>query len=250
MKRVYAPFLLFSALLPAGCTTTAARPLSPATQVRFQELEAIPTPRGERYYLLVFGAQSVPKLPRFTHCWATAVRVVDRGPNVPPCLQHDSISWMPATGNVRPWRLRVEAGKNMDLHRSLAVSLAKPERVSVWGPYALSAGAYRKFLMQKAFLESGQVGYQAIDVLGEAGRQGTGYNCIHALTDIDPLFDRSAYPILRFGDAASDAAVRQLAEQGAILNPWQTHDWLLAALGLDRYPLVRCSLRLETDPPR
>ena len=34
-----------------------------------------PAPAGERYYLLVFGAQTTPMVPRFTHTWVTFVRV-------------------------------------------------------------------------------------------------------------------------------------------------------------------------------
>jgi hypothetical protein len=123
--------------------------------------------------------------------------------------------------------------------------LGQRERVSFWGPFETSAAIYQKFLVQKAFLDSGRIGYQCIDTVGESGRQGNGRNCIHALTDLDPLFDRRAYPIFRFGDAASETVVKQLAEGGALVNASQTHDWLIPILGLDRYPLVRRCLRVE-----
>ena len=238
------------AMLPlTGCAATAARPVSPITQVRFQDLNALPAAPADRYYLLVFGAQTTPKLPRFTHCWATAVKVSECGPGKRSVVAPDTISWLPATCKVRPWRFQVESGKNLDLYTSLAVTLENCERVSVWGPYEISAGAYRKFLMQKTFLESGQIGYQCIDVVGEAARCRNGCNCIHALTDMDLLFDRRAYPIFRFGDVASELAVRHLVERGAIINPCQTHDWLLPALGLDRYPLVRRPYSPESQSP-
>src|SRR5262245_12613377 len=139
-------------MLPlAGCAATAARPVSPVTQVRFQDLNALPATQPERYFLLVFGAQTTPKLPRFTHCRAPAVKLSQCGPGTRPVVAQDTISWLPASCEVRPWRFHVEMGKNLDLYTSLAVTLENCERVSVWGPYEISAGVYRKFLMQKTF---------------------------------------------------------------------------------------------------
>jgi hypothetical protein len=242
-------FLLCTVPL-VGCASTTPRSISPVVQVRFQDLNGVPAPSTERYYLLVFSSQTIPKIPRFTHCWATVAKVADCGPSAPPSVAQDTISWMPATLHVRPWRFRVERGENLDVHSSISTGLDHRERVSVWGPFEVSAGFYRKFLMQKTFLESGRIGYQCIDVVGEAARCGNGSNCIHALADMDMLFDRRAFPIFRFGDAASESVVKHLAERGAILNPCRTHDWLLPALGLDRYPLVRRSYSVQTGPPR
>jgi hypothetical protein len=250
MKPSHGLLVLLSLLSLSGCAATANRPISPAVQVRFQDLNATPAPPTERYYLVVFSAQTPLKIPRLTHCWATAVKVTECSPGARPIVAHDTISWMPATCEVRPWRFRVEAGKNLDLHSSIQVTLDHHERVSFWGPYEVSAGIYRKFLMQKTFLESGRIGYQCIDVVGEAARCGNACNCIHAMTDIDMLFERRAYPIFRFGDNASELAVKHLVEHGAIVNPCQTHDWLLPALGLDRYPLVRRSYSVEVGSPR
>ena len=228
------------------CSSDLVQLPSPAAQVRFQDVDAPPAPAGVRYFILVFGAQSTPKLPRYTHSWATVVKVTDQGPGASAIVEHVSISWLPVNGQVRPWRFRVEPGRNFDLDVSLALTLGQRERVSVWGPYETSAAIYQKFLVQRSYLESGQVGYQAIDTIGASARLGNGRNCIHALTDLDPLFDRQAYPIFRFGDAASATIVQQLAEKGALVNPCQTHDWLMPILGLDRYPLVRRCLYLAS----
>ena len=239
--RTLIPFLL--ALTLTGCTATANRLPSASSQVRSQVLDAPPSPCGERYYLLVFGAQTTPKIPRLTHSWATALRVIDRGPEAPPLVQEDTISWLPATCQVRPWRFWIERAKNLDLHSSLEVCLDKREYVSAWGPFEMRDGAYKQFLMQKAFLESGQIGYQAIDVVGEAAKLGTARNCVHALTDMDPLFDHQTSPIFQFGNAGSESVVRQLAQRGALVDPCRTHDWLIPVLGLDRYPLIRRSFK-------
>jgi hypothetical protein len=87
--------------------------------------------------------------------------------------------------------------------------------------------------VQKEFLESGRIGYQAIDDVGEAARTGDGCDCIHAMTDMDPLYSRSRYPLIRFGESATRSVVRELTRRDILINPDQTHDWLNAALGID-----------------
>src|SRR5262249_23002992 len=106
-------------LIVAGCAQLAKRPDSPAAQKTALEFEMEPKPPGERYYMIVFGSQSVPLRPKYTHTWATAVRVVDQGPDTAPLIDHYTISWMPATLDIRPWRFSVEPGTNLDLHQSI-----------------------------------------------------------------------------------------------------------------------------------
>ncbi|HVK10863.1 MAG TPA: hypothetical protein VM597_18990 [Gemmataceae bacterium] len=219
-------------VLASGCAYLAVKPPTPAAAVRAGDLEA-GTPEGDRYFILVFGSQSVPKVPRRTHTWATVVRVTGTE------AEADTISWMPATLEIRPWRFRVEPGVNLGLTASVEWALADGQRVSAWGPYELRPGVYAKFRMQMAFLETGRVGYQCIDSTGEAGRTGRGCDCIHAVTDLDSEYDRRHYRLDRYGEAASRFIVRQLAERGALVDAGVTHDWLLAALGLDRYPIRR-----------
>src|SRR3954470_17696949 len=71
----------------------------------------------ERYYTLIFGSQSSPKRLRYTHTWATFVRVVGEGddPNNYQISQH-SISWLPETLSVWTWALMPEKGVNLDLY--------------------------------------------------------------------------------------------------------------------------------------
>jgi hypothetical protein len=222
-------------LFIAGCTSMAARPTSPTNLVRFQATEDA-SPAGERFYMLVFSSQSIPKLPRYTHTWASVVRVKDRGPNQPPEIEHQTISWLPSTLQVRTWDLRVELGVNLDLHHSVDEMCAQRQRVALWGPYEIRPDLYRSFLAQKAFLESGRLGYQAIDILGEAGTNGNGTNCVHALTDSDERFGR---PLLGSGESTTESIVKHLADHGAFIDPDRTHVWLISALGLKRYPIIR-----------
>jgi hypothetical protein len=224
-------------LIVSGCAYFATTPDSPARKVHFRDLNQ--PAGGDRHYLLVFGAQTVPKLPRFTHTWVTFVRV---GPPVPgraPDVEHQSISWMPATLEIQPWRYTIEPGVNLDLDTSVRMALDHDERVSLWGPYEVPPGLYRKFLIQKSFVESGAIGYQCIDTVGEAARTGRGSNCIHAISDADSLFGRQAYPLTYFGDAASLHILRLLVARGAVPDPDTTHDWLIPVLHLDQHPIVR-----------
>jgi hypothetical protein len=217
----------------------AVRPPSPATRIRFQDLEIEPAPPGERYYTLIFGSQSTPLRPRYTHTWVTVVRVSDQGPGKPPQIEPLTISWMPATLDIHPMRFRVECGVNLDLQQSLENAVAHQERISMWGPFEMRTGVYRKFLIQREFMMSGRVGYQCIDSIGEAARMGNGCDCIHALTDMDSMFGRREYPLTKFGDKASENIVKVIMQRDILINPAQTHDWLMPVLGLDCYHIVR-----------
>jgi hypothetical protein len=226
------------ALWLTGCAANDVRPPSPAQNLDPRQLLAMPTPPNERYYIMIFGSQSTPKMPRFSHSFASVVKVTDQ-PGAAPTIEQHTISWMPATLRIHPWRFRVEEGTNLDLHFTIEEMLRHRERVSMWGPYETWHGIYHRFLVQEEFMQSGQVGYQCIDTIGEAPRNGTGCDCIHAISDMDPMFDRTRYPLTYFGEAASRNIVRQIRERPILIHPDQTHDWLISALGLDCYPIVR-----------
>jgi hypothetical protein len=106
---------------------------------------------------------------------------------------------------------------------------------------------YYRTLLQKEYLESGLIGYQCIDDIGESARKGNGCDCIHAFTDEDPLFRRIRYPLRRFGDAASEFVVKELWRRDLLILPEQTHAWLHEALGLNRYPITRRYYRGAVD---
>lgn len=222
----------------AGCAANDVRPPSPAQNLSPQELLSEPAEPNVRYYLMVFGSQTCPKVPRYVHSWATIVKVTEQ-PNASPLIEQHTISWMPDTLKIKPWRFRVEKGVNLDLHFTIEEMHRHKERVSMWGPYETWRGLYRRFVVQKEFMESGQVGYQCIDAIGQAPRDGSGCDCIHAVSDMDPMFDRQQYALTYFGEAASRNIVRQIRERPILINPDQTHDWLIPALGLDCYPIVR-----------
>ncbi|HEY1376313.1 MAG TPA: hypothetical protein VGF55_05940 [Gemmataceae bacterium] len=230
--------MVLLALAPCGCAATAVRPPTPAATVTVEDLEREPAPPNEHYYLLIFGSQSEPLRPKYTHSWATAVRAVDNGPGQPPLVEAATISWMPATLDIHPLRFRVEPGVDLDLCTTIREMRKNGERISLWGPYEIRPGLYRKLVMQKEFMDSGQVGYQCIDTVGE-GRRGTGCDCIHAITDCDARYDRQEYPLSRFGDRASEHMVRQVMERGGVIDRCANHDWLLGPLGIADCPVER-----------
>jgi hypothetical protein len=234
--------LLLLGAVPGWAGCAAVRQPTPAACVCASDLEAQPAPPGERYYCLVFSAESVPKLPRYTHTWVTAVRATPGRPGCPPELDAQTISWLPASLRIEPFDLCVERGVNLDLHATLRLMQAQGMCVSLWGPFEMRPGVYRKFLMQKRFVESGRLAFQSIDVVGEAGWTGAGSNCIHAVTDADPAFGPG--PTLAFGDDAGSVMAAHLAGSGALVCPGRTHDWLLAALGLGGYPIGRPTARV------
>jgi hypothetical protein len=231
----------------SGCASFATKPPTPAGEIPPRQAAAIEAPPGERYFILVFGSQSTPKRPKYTHSWATVVKVTGcDGPGA-PTVEEQTISWMPASLDIKPLSFHVEAGANLTLHFTIEEMLRNKERVSVWGPYEVGPGLFYRFGVQKGFMESGRVAYQCIDSLGEA-RSGAGCDCIHAVTDMDPLFARNRYPLSYFGDSASLHIVRQIQTRPIIICPEADHGWLLPLLGLDSYPIERRSYFGRTVP--
>ena len=232
-----------------GCALTAEQPPTPAQYLDGRELAAIPVPPDERFYLLVFSSQSVPKQAKYTHSWATVVRVRHPtsggqggcqecdGGGTPEILAVDTISWMPADLEIDPLKFEVEPGVNLNLDQSLQHAVDTDQRITLWGgAFEIWHGLYHRFQVQKAFMESGQVGYQCIDSFGEA-RDGSGCGCIHAITDMDPRYDRGRYPLAFYGDAASRNILREIMHAPVIIKPRTTHNWLIPALGLDQWPV-------------
>src|SRR5262245_34336300 len=209
--------------LACGCASFANKPPTPADNITPRQAASIAAAPGERYFILVFGSQETPKRPKFTHSWATVVRVCECSGTCCPCIEEQTISWLPASLDIRPLSYHVEPGSNFGLHFTIAEMLRHKERVSLWGPYEVGPGLAYRFGVQKAFMESGDVGYQCIDSLGEAARTGAGCNCIHSITDMDPQFDRNQYPLRYFGDSASRNIVRQLHERPIIICPDADH---------------------------
>jgi hypothetical protein len=239
----------------AGCAALAKPTPTPAAKLDPQVLKA-PAPPNEKYYGLIFGAQKVAYLrPDLTHTWATVVKATWEPGCDQPALDVQSISWMPANFQIQPFNFTIQPPVNLPLHDTLAWTQRTGQKVAMWGPYELHPRVYRRFIVQKEFLDSGAVGYQTIDTVGEAARTGLGCDCIHAISDLDPKFDRARYPLIFYGQPAARRLVHEAARREVFIDPWTEHDWLVSALGLDQYPIERKpqpykGVRRPIDPDR
>lgn len=226
---------------PSGAPSLSAPP----------PVSPIPTVTPDRYFVMIFGSESTPKRGKYTHTWYTIVKAT---PNLDVentyKLDVHTISWMPATLNIRVIKLRAECGVNLDLHRTINFVRSQGECIAMWGPYELNpeiaVELYNKSLKQIARLNSGCVLYKSVDpdVYNIC-------NCIHAVSDLDGFSRRSMIydEVRNYGIAASANLARVITGSGRV--DWTvTHDWLLDALDISKYRIQRRSLapRGQTAP--
>jgi hypothetical protein len=195
----------------------------------------------DRYYIVVFGSQSIPKLPSYTHTWATLVKTTGAGSDPEGCrFEAATISWLPTTLKIHSFRLRAEPGTNFDLHTTFQFVLSQKQRVSQWGPYEITCDAYCQFINKIADLECGKVRYKARDPIFKNARIS---DCIHAVSDVDSRQRIYYSEVLRCGESASNGIVRALRARGKIIDPDKTHDWINERLELQQYPIVHKPIR-------
>jgi hypothetical protein len=176
------------------------------------------------------------------------VRTTDVPGGAEPVLEVFTISWLPAKLDINPLSFRVEPGTNVDLHATIRNSLRTNQDIAMWGPYEVWHGFAHRFLTQKEFLDSGAVGYQCVDTVGEAARTGLGCDCIHAVTDMDPVYARWRYPLALYGQPATANLVSRLMHSPVTIGAPCTHDWLIPRLGLCEYPIERRTYRGRVVP--
>ncbi|WZO99504.1 hypothetical protein EP7_001111 [Isosphaeraceae bacterium EP7] len=188
----------------------------------------------DRYFLLIFGSQSSPKVLRRTHTWATFVRAVGEGPDLSTySLEVNTISWLPATLKVRVWSLKPEQGVNFDLEQSLNFVYSEGESVTMWGPFVIAPQVYERSLRVREVAESGTAQYRAIS----SGRDMLISDCIHAVAAVDPQLGRNHYPLIRIGKPASRYIARQMMMRSQFDQYQYENSWLIERLGLGRYPI-------------
>ncbi|MBX9581702.1 MAG: hypothetical protein K2X87_15475 [Gemmataceae bacterium] len=192
-------------------------------------------PPGTRYYLMMFGGQSVPFVPRMAHTWATWVKATPMA-NGAVALDVVTISWLPADLEVNPGRLRAKVGRNRTLDETLAIMAGYHARVSVWGPYETDADRFDRAAEQARLLESGAVRFRTFDSLT---RRRDVSHCAHAVTYADPVARKYVQPVLRVGEPGTSRLAGRYLRNGAFPGYPDRQDWLLAALGVDRYGVVR-----------
>jgi len=209
-----------------------------------------------RYFMLIFGSESVPKRGRLTHTWMTIVKatprkdLVDYTPDGDQAKFYDllahTISWMPASLSIRVIKFRPECGVNLDLTSSIRDGLRKCERIALWGPFevnpTIAEEVYAATRKQIALLESGRVMYKSLDFEGSAAAWCK--NCIHAVSDMDGIGRRLAYrEIQHNGWEGSRVIVRYMAAADRI-DPSVRHEWVAEALGINKYCISRQQIQV------
>lgn len=208
-----------------------------ATALAVPTAEPVPL-AAPRYFFILYGGQSLPFKPRTAHTWATFVKAAPAADGT-MVMETVTISWLPETGNVKPYRLRPERGRNFSLDETFAIAVGQGDRVSMWGPFEIHAERYEQAVAQARRLESGVVRYRAIDSFTR--RQSVSH-CVHAVTYADPVMSRLIQPVLQVGEPGTSRLAKRYDRNGAFLGAPATHDWVIPAIGLDRFPMVRREL--------
>jgi hypothetical protein len=192
-------------------------------------------PSPARYFFILYGGQSLPFKPRTAHTWATFVKTAPDAGGVLN-VETFTISWLPVTGDVKPWRLWPEPGRNYSLEETFAIAAENKDRVSMWGPFEIDENRYQMAAAQLAFLQSGEVLYRAIDSFT---RNRFIVHCVHAVTYADPILQQIVQPVLQVGEPGTSRLAARYVRSGAFIGGAVTHDWVLAVTGADKYPVVR-----------
>jgi hypothetical protein len=190
----------------------------------------------ERFYMIIFGSQTEPNLPRSAHTFAVFIKTSGAGKDhTRHKVETHCISWLPKTLTVEPLRLRPEPGVNLDLPQSLKYAASEGAQVAMWGPFRIQEKAYDLALKRIELLQSGKMAYIAMD----RRFRGTAVtNCIHAVSDLD-----TEQPLLLTGTAHGDAASLQVLQhlERWIVKENEDNNWLLDRLGLakEKFRLVK-----------
>ncbi len=122
-------------------------------------LAVLGSARADTYYVVVFGAQSIPQRPKYSHSFATFVRIPGDcacGPSAETMpIEWFTISWMPLKIELTPNRLLPEKGANLDLASSLTAVLAHCEHIMAFGPYQIDEWLYCRAKKHLETLQSG-----------------------------------------------------------------------------------------------
>lgn len=219
-----------------GCFCSELCAVAPPSERVTPSEIAPPAAIGQsRHYFILFGGQAIPFRPRTAHTWAIfakASRLADGA----LAVEWFTISWLPAHGPVRPLRVWPEPGRNYTLEETMQRAAEQNDRVSMWGPFEISAWRYE--LARRWFFElnSGRVKYRVLDTLWFNPRIA---HCVHAVTYADPVLYKRIQPVVRVGEPGTSRLAMMYVRAGAFIRPELTHDWLIPVLGLDRYPFVR-----------
>jgi hypothetical protein len=185
---------------------------------------------SDLYYLAVFSSQGSPKSPNRTHNWGVAVHA-RVGDGVGMIVSSEAISWMPRTMNINLLRLRTEPGLNLSHEQSLAHAARTGQRVSLWGVHQITPEAYQQFQRQRARLVTGQLAYQCLDTIGEAGNRRNAVNCVHALADFANILPHVPVAVQPYGDESAALIAQTVPRRGVVADPAADVSWIIHEMG-------------------
>jgi hypothetical protein len=116
----------------------------------------------------------------------------------------------------------------------------------MWGPFETAAGFYWEAARYKQLLDSGAIQYRVFD---GPGNRADVDNCVHAITGANRALESASDPILWYGARAAGRVAHAMAKIGMVAEPTVTHDWLIAALGIDHYRIDRKRLWQRSAHP-
>ena len=200
-------------------------------------------PSEAKYYILLFGGQAEPLRPQTAHTWATFVKALPNPAGGGIILDSFTISWLPVRLPVRPFKLRTSAGRNYGLTETLDLFDKGRSDLGLWGPFEIREEWYRSAAEHKRFLDGGTVRFATLDrgpfLPFSPVRHPDISHCVHAVTRTWEPLRRATNPVIWYGELITRKVAESASEVRLLVNPCATHDWLIPALGVDRYPLVR-----------
>jgi hypothetical protein len=187
----------------------------------------------EYYFVTVFGSQRRLKQPDHAHSYAVFVRLYGEGCDLSKYkMEYFTISWLPATLQVRLWACRPEEGVNLDLHSTMHWALDDRRIVAYWGPYQITPDFYARAYRGAGLLNGGAVRYKAADTGYDTARVS---NCIHACSDLAEGQPRLRIASPGWGHSASYAITVRYRD--GIVDYDTTYPWILHCLGLSGYEM-------------
>jgi len=198
--------------------------------------------KGEAYFMIIFSQEGPGHEPWLSHTFATFVKATGAGSDKGQYhLEQHTISWLPASRDIRLLRLRPEPGKNFSSEETLRWARSLNVRISMLGPYQIQKELYERAVRQVQRLNQGKIAFKAID---GRFRPDVASNCFHAIADIDTdngLLDTG----VAHGDAASTMVAMHLKRW--LIRPEEVHDWVAQRLGVSDSGIVRLKLETSAD---
>lgn len=200
--------------------------------------QSAPEGAGSEHFVIVFASQDGLQTvwsAALSHTFATWIEVKDK-----QIANHFTISW------CAPIRVKLfapaENGKNRPLDETIRRCLGRGLRVSMWGPYKVTAAFYanarRQFELLEAAQVSGEIKYKPLDGTSRFRDCKRAVNCMHAVSDTSGVTLKTG---TLCGERASAAVVSHFKCLGLIVDRSEAYDWIWEAIR----PVDCCITRWE-----